>query len=116
LPLGDESIQNEFCDRIRHDGWSVRETERAVSDRIRDEEQLPGAKPNPAVRRTKNPQLESLEKQFRLALGTRVRIRQNPRGRGTIQIDFNDSSEFERLRQCLVGDRRDWQPDQRNAA
>ncbi len=105
LPLGDESLQNEFCDRIREEQWSVRETERTVSDRIKAEDDH-GEKirSGPGRKRTRNSQTESIEQQLKLALGSKVKIRNGAQGRGWIQIHFNGLEDFERLRAEILGD------------
>ena len=103
LPLGDENIQIEFCERIRREGWSVRDTERNVTDRIMAEDSAPTANFAAKARRHRNKQLESLEKQLKLALGTKVRIKKNANGRGSIQIDFSDAQEFDRMFALLSG-------------
>jgi len=102
LPLGEEKIQIDFCDRIKSEGWSVRTTEREVSDRIKSEDSLV-TRLNPRTRKSTDSQVTSLEKQLKLALGTKVRIKQSANGKGSIKIDFGSSSEFERLRDVLTG-------------
>lgn len=105
LPLGEEAVQVEFCNRIINEKWSVRETERNVSDRIASEDDDGPIQRAPAGRKTsRNRQIEALEKQLKLVLGTRVRIRKGARGRGWIQIEYADSAEFERLRDQLMGE------------
>lgn len=102
LPLGDEKVQIDFCQRIKSEGWSVRTTEREVSDRIMSEDS-PVMRLNGRVRKSVNRQVESLEKQLKLALGTKVKIRQSSNGKGSIKIDFGSNAEFERLQQLLAG-------------
>lgn len=107
LPLGEEHPQVTFARRIQAEGWSVRETERRVSEQIarEDRESLrvvgsalePAAAPTPRSR-----QLGSLEQELRQALGTKVDIRQNARGGGKIVLHFSRADEFERLRALLV--------------
>ncbi len=104
LPLGEEAVQIDFCERIRKDQWSVRETERLVGDRIRDEDDHQTIKISSPARRAPNAQIESIEKQLKLALGTKVRIRKGSRGRGTIQIEFSNAEEFDRIRVQIAGD------------
>lgn len=99
LPLGDEAQQIEFARLIREEGWSVRETERRVAERLASEETQPFApggyiKPN---RKAKSPQIAALEQQMRSALGTKTEIRQTATGRGKITINFSNAEEFERL-------------------
>ena len=102
LPLGEEKVQLDFCDRIKAEGWSVRTTEREVSDRIMSEDS-PVSRLSGRARKSVNRQVDSLEKQLKLALGTKVKIRQSSNGKGSIKIDFGSSSEFERLRDVLTG-------------
>lgn len=110
LPLGEESQQTEFASQIQTDGWSVRETERRVSDQLRveDGEALPAAPGKGAKKRT-SPQIAALEQQIRLALGTKAEIRQSASGRGKIVISFANPDEFERICSLIV-------PTQTNSA
>ncbi len=108
LPLGDESEQVAFCQRIQKEKLSVRATEQQVSDLIRtsDREALQIVGGPSAARRTTTRQrdnLGALEQELRLALGTRVELRQTAKGRGRITIHFHGHDEFERLRNLLGG-------------
>ena len=100
LPLGDETEQIEFCQRVQAEGMSVRNTEQAVSDHIQSVEpetiQFPTAAV--ALKRTKSDQIASLEQELRIAFGTKVEIKQTARGRGRLIIHFANVDEFERLR------------------
>ena len=110
LPLGDEREQREFAERIKRDGLSVRATEALVQDMIHqaDGESLdvismsPSASPKPRSR-ARPDQVVALEQEFRLALGTKVEVKSNARGRGKITIHFGGHDEFERLREYLCG-------------
>lgn len=105
LPLGEEPLQLDFCSRIQNEKWSVRDTEREVSDLIRGEDGGTSSRSKSPVR-TRNHQLESLEKQLKIALGTKVRIRSGSKGRGWIQIEYTNSDEFDRLRSQISGTQR----------
>lgn len=100
LPLGDEAEQIEFCQRIQAEGMSVRNTEQAVSDHIQSVEPETVQFPTAAARRkrTKSDQIASLEQELRIALGTKVEIKQTARGRGRLILHFANADEFERLR------------------
>jgi ParB family transcriptional regulator, chromosome partitioning protein len=104
LPLGDESEQAEFCQRIQSEGLSVRNTEQAVSDHIQNCEpdtiQFPTG--DTRKKRTKSDQIASLEQEMRIALGTKVEIKQTARGRGRMIVHFKNAEEFERLRVGLI--------------
>jgi len=103
LPLGDEPLQVDFCQRIQRDGLSVRQTEQSVAEMIQaiDDRRKDGAKPR--RKRTKSQQIESLEQQLKLTLGTRIDIRQSTSGRGKIVVHFPSADEFERLHRILTG-------------
>jgi len=108
LPLGDEREQTAFCQRIHQEGLSVRDTEALVQESIEtaDEEPLSVAGRVDAKarsRRTTSEHLAALEQEFRLALGTRVKLTHNARGRGKLLIHFGSHEEFERIRQHICG-------------
>jgi ParB family chromosome partitioning protein len=106
LPLGDEREQIEFCGRIEAEGLSVRRTESLVQESIEEADAEPlglvrqdGTKVPP--RRLRSEHLTALEEEFRVALGTRVKITHSSRGRGKLIIHFASHEEFERLRHQL---------------
>ncbi|MCA9169346.1 MAG: ParB/RepB/Spo0J family partition protein [Planctomycetales bacterium] len=103
LPLGDEQIQNDFADRIKREGWSVRDAERFVSEKIAEEDGDELSAPAKGRRRksARPGHLVNLEQQFRMVLGSKVDIRQNTRGRGQIVIHFRSNDEFERLKKMI---------------
>lgn len=103
LPLGDEPLQVDFCQRIQREGLSVRQTEQVVAEMVQDIDNGPKNSGKPRRKRTKSHQIESLEQQIKQTLGTRVDIRQSPSGRGKIMIHFPSGEEFERLHQILSG-------------
>lgn len=100
LPLGDESEQVKVARLIQDEKWSVRQTEQWVQERIREEDEeeagVVGAASN-AKKRGASPQVGSLERELRMALGTKVDVRQTAKGRGRIVIHFANNDEFERL-------------------
>lgn len=105
LPLGEEKLQVEFCQNIRHEGLSVRETERRVADCIAQEDDPEIAIAGSTVEhrmRTRNEQVAVLEQELRSALGTKVDIKQSARGKGRIVIHFSGHAEFERMRGVLA--------------
>ena len=91
----------EFCNRIQKEGISVRQTEREVADRIALEDT--GADKAVNKKRSQNQQIEALQQELKVALGTKVEIRQNARGNGRITLHFADNREFDRLRALLNG-------------
>ncbi len=103
LPLGEEGEQVRFCEQIRQEGLSVRATERMVQDRIREMDDDPPARSGTdSAKRTKRGQLASLEQELRVALGTKVEIRQSGKEKGKLTIHFANHQEFERIRRLLT--------------
>ncbi len=105
LPLGEEAQQIAMAKQIQSEGWSVRQTEHAVTEiLVREDNGL--AAPAPRQRRnsprTITPLIGSLEQELRKSLGTKIEIRQSARGRGKIVVHFNSAEEFERIRDILV--------------
>ncbi len=112
LPLGDDREQCGFCRRIQEEGLSVRAVEDMVQDVIHASESAPlsvvggDAAPTTKPARgkpTKSKQTASLEQQLRLALGTKVDVRQGGKGRGKIIVHFANHDEFDRLFSHLAG-------------
>ena len=107
LPLGDEAEQTNFARRITSDKLSVRATEQLVSEHIQqaDGEQLSlySGPEAAAPRTTPSEHLSQLEEQLRLALGTKIDLKQSAKGKGRITIHFANLDEFDRLRAILAG-------------
>ena len=101
LPLGDSDLQQAWCDQISTEGLSVRATEKLVSERIANEyptDRVSGFR----SQQPKDAQIEALEQELRLALGTSVRIKTGAKNRGQLVISFKGNNEFERLRELLL--------------
>lgn len=104
LPIGDEAQQIQIAKQAMEEGWSVRTTEIYVSELIRDEEATEIGTIGPASRARRQPvtpQIEALQREFKLQLGTKVEIRQTAKGKGKITIHFHNADEFERLRALI---------------
>jgi ParB family chromosome partitioning protein len=111
LSLGSESEQIAYCRRIVAEGLSVRAVEGLVQDAVcASESDAPNTEGAPSQasksRRRRQPNLTSLEQDFRRALGTKVDVRQSAKGRGRIVIHFTNSEEFERLHAWLCSEGR----------
>jgi len=107
LPLGEQREQIAFCQRIQRDGLSVRKTETLVQEMIKAADSEPlsliGRDGAPSPSSTKNEHLASLEQDFRLGLGTKVKITQGPGGRGKLVIQFKTHEEFNRIKAHILG-------------
>ncbi len=109
LPLGEEPLQREFCERIMNEGMSVRATERAVSDLMARDSSVGSSKTN-RTRTKRTPQIQALEQRLKQLLGTKVVIKPGTKEKGQIIVHYADHREFERLTSIMV------QPEQRRAA
>ncbi|MGQ9604867.1 MAG: ParB/RepB/Spo0J family partition protein [Thermogutta sp.] len=107
LGLESEEEQIELCRLAEAESLSVRKVEAIVQERRgrggpllsvvgRDGKATPA---RPAA----NEHLEALEQQFRAALGSKVVLSHNGRGRGKIVIHFRSHEEFERIRTHICG-------------
>ena len=108
LPLGDEREQLNFCRRIQEEGLSVRQTESLVQETIDQADAEPlsvvsseGDKSKP--KRSQTDHVAALEQEFRAALGLKLVLKHNARGRGKLMIQFRNHEEFERLREAVCG-------------
>lgn len=112
LTLGDEHEQVKFCQKIRDEGLSVRQTETLVQETVERADASPiglvgrdGKKFRP--KRVASEHVAALEQELRAALGTKVAITHNARGRGKLVIHFGSHEEFQRLRDYLCGPEQD---------
>ncbi|MDZ4659102.1 MAG: ParB/RepB/Spo0J family partition protein [Bythopirellula sp.] len=108
LPLGDEEEQKAFAKRIAAESLSVRVTEQLVQEHIQraDGETLKvfsGEGTSSAASVSGSEHLSQLEDQLRLALGTKVELRQSAKGKGKITIHFGNHDEFDRIKAILTG-------------
>ena len=106
LSLPNEGLQLEIRKSLLRNSWSVRETERQVRiklDYLSKFSHRDGTKNSDsnAYSSDEEIQLQHLEDQLRLRLGTNVGIKFK-NGKGQIKIDYNSLDEFERLYEMLV--------------
>ena len=95
LRIQDPVRAAEVARQIVKEGWSVREAEREIaSDRPR---------PKASTPKPRDPRVEALERALEEALSTRVSLRLQKSGNGTIQIPFSSAEEFERLFAAMTG-------------
>lgn len=98
LALSDPVRMAELGRAAASEGWSVRETER------RAKAETPGGgrgkKDGPGPR---DPVVRALEQALQERLSTRVQIRSARKGKGTIEIPFSGTEEFERLFALIAG-------------
>jgi ParB family chromosome partitioning protein len=98
LALDRAAEQLKARDLVVKRGLTVRATE-ALVRRLRRGARGPGGRP-----RSGDPNLQALEDQLRLALGTKVRIVRNGKG-GTVEISFFSDEDLTRLVEFMAGPR-----------
>jgi len=125
LTLKGKLDQEAFCELIKSEGWSVRETERRIHDPTGstfddhdpadlnleyeiDEEAEEILEKMKTELPAQSAQLESLIKELKIAVGSKVEIHETGQGKGKIVLHFNSHDEFERLRDILTD--RDTEP------
>ncbi|MEI8375767.1 MAG: ParB/RepB/Spo0J family partition protein [Planctomycetota bacterium] len=103
LPLGEEREQVTFCERIQKEGLNVRQTESLVQEAIAATDRGPVGVVNSNGTVAQPPRhasdhVAALEQEFRAALGLRVKITHDTRGRGKVVIAFASHEEFDQIR------------------
>jgi len=101
LSLGDEGTQLSFTDRIIAEGISVRGIERLVAEHLSGDSLAPATLAPVRTRRATSGHIGQLETELKMALGTKVQIKQGTREKGQIVIHYANSGEFERLKALM---------------
>ena len=107
LPLGDEREQIEFCERVQREHLNVRQTETLVQEAIAAADREPlgliDREGNPSrPRPVRSEHVRGLEQELKAALGMKVTLTHNAKGRGKLVIHFANHDEFERLRRHIT--------------
>lgn len=98
LAVEDEVRAGELARAAAKEGWSVREVERKVGEAP----QQRGGKRRRATRH-RDPVSLALEEALQDLFGTRVRIRQDKKGQGSIEITYLGADDFERIFELMTG-------------
>lgn len=91
LSIEDPVQAADLARRAADEGWPVREVERRASS----QKGKSAGRERPEIAR--DPAVLALEEALRAHLSTRVQVRGLTKGKGTIEIPFDSSEEFERL-------------------
>ena len=98
LKLEDSPVlQRVLAKRIVARRMSVRQAEEMV------ERRMPEAKKERAVSRPLDPNVRAAEEAMQLALGTKVRVLERKGGRGTVEIDYYNLEDLNRIYYKIVG-------------
>ena len=114
LPLGDEAEQVAFVNRIERETMSVRHVEAEVRQAVKSGDSEPLAVVFPDDDASNDDRstagtdanLADIEEELRMAMGTKVDVRQTSSGKGRITIHFTSHDEFDRIRGYLNGSKR----------
>jgi ParB family chromosome partitioning protein len=98
LAVEDEVRAGELGRAAAKEGWSVREVERKVGEAP---QRRGGKRPQPT--RPRDPVSLAVEEALQDLFGTRVRIRQDKKGRGSIEITYHGPDDFERIFELMAG-------------
>jgi ParB family transcriptional regulator, chromosome partitioning protein len=96
LAVDSPTTQRRLAQKIAKNNWSVRETERRVRSLSRE-----SSRSN--KRATVDPNLVAAEARLRRHLATQVRLVSNPSHSGTIEIDYYNLSDLERIYRLILG-------------
>jgi ParB family transcriptional regulator, chromosome partitioning protein len=101
LSVDDPGRLVELGRRAAREGWSVRE----VEARSRAERERRADSQEPEVRRgvSEDPVVVALREALEISLGSRVKLRRNQKGGGTIEIPFHSAEDFGRVFETITG-------------
>ncbi|MEA1997482.1 MAG: ParB/RepB/Spo0J family partition protein, partial [Gemmatimonadota bacterium] len=99
LAVDDEAEQLELARKVIKQDISVRKLEKIVRQRNRAREgrETKDAGREQGLEESREAFISDLEEKLRRHMGTKVRIRDNGKGKGRIEIEFYSFEEFERL-------------------
>ena len=101
LKLTDEQTQRELAERCIRDGWSVRQIEEYTRPA------KSGNPPPPKERREPpavDPNVKAAVSEMERVLGTRVKIVEKGNDKGTIEIEFYNSDDLDRIYNIIVAE------------
>ena len=99
LALNDQGKMAELARRSIEEEWSVREMERhAGVDSVKRTKKSKGRVP-----KHRDPVLQALEEDLRVALSTKTTVRLRRGGSGVIEVPFRNHEDFERVFRLITG-------------
>lgn len=99
LSVEDEVRAGQLARTAAKEGWSVREVERRVGQAPPSED----GKRRTRAPRSRDPVTLALEEALQELLATRVRLKQDRNGKGSIEITYHGAEDFERLFELMTG-------------
>lgn len=100
LKLPTEKLQNEIVERCINEGWSVRQIEEFTKPAKEPGDEIIPPKP---VARQIDPNVKAAIGDLERVLGTRVRIMEKKKGKGTIELEYYSEEDLDRIYSLIVG-------------
>lgn len=103
-----KETQIEAAEKIRSEGWSVRQVEEYTNQLKQNSEQVAprvrgNGKIGPRISTVQQSEhFIEMENQFRQLFGTKVKLSANAKGKGKLVIPFSSNDEFERIYQLIL--------------
>jgi ParB family chromosome partitioning protein len=96
LKIADQHSQRHLAERCIREGWSVRQIEAFTKAPT-----APGIKPEPAPL---DPNVKAVIGEMENRLGTRVRLHEKGKGKGSIEIEYYSAEDLDRIYYIIAGD------------
>jgi ParB family chromosome partitioning protein len=98
VSLEDRKVQREIATRVAKEGLSVRQVEAIVSRLIKG-----GASAKPLATPRRDPNVVAAEEALQKAIGSKVRIVQNKKEQGRLELHFFSGEELNRIYDMVLG-------------
>jgi ParB family chromosome partitioning protein len=103
LNLPSEEAQDLICRDVIDDQLSVRQTESFVRNLLASPHQQPTTAKRRDQPSTEDPNVRAAVAELEAALGTKVRLLQNAKGGGRLEIEFYSADDLERIYSVITG-------------
>jgi len=104
LKIEDEAVQRQTADRSVREGWSVRQMEEFTRPERTAKSGPDNASAKPSIPAVVDPNVKAAIAELERVLGTRVRISEKGREKGTIEIEYYSSQDLDRIYGIIVPD------------
>ncbi|HEY4088305.1 MAG TPA: ParB/RepB/Spo0J family partition protein [Bryobacteraceae bacterium] len=100
LKIPSEKAQQEIAERCVSEGWSVRQIEEFTKPAKEPSDEIIAKKPET---KTIDPNVKAAIGDLERILGTRVRIMEKKKGKGTIEVEYYSEEDLDRIYSLIVG-------------
>lgn len=99
IGVKDPDRQKNLAYSVIAEGWTVRQIEKAVRDIVQGTADRPEKPPAPPI----DPNVRAAIDEMQRALGTRVRIFEKAKGKGSIEIEYYSPDDLDRIYSIITG-------------